>query len=115
MKKLFISLLFLVGLVVTLFTTPASHAGGPTVFVNLGPYGAVGYPGSYAYPVNNGCCGGCVTQVPTYYSPYYNNPYFYNNAPLNNPYVFDTVNSPWASNAGRIAPTRMSPRNPYGY
>ncbi len=110
MKKIMVSLLFLTGFIFTLMTSPAIQAG-PTIFVNLGPYGGIGYPTGYAYPVNNGCCNGCAYQPPVYY----NNPYSYNNAPLNNPYIFDTVNSPWASNAGRIVPTRMNPRGPYGY
>jgi|GEM_PF-7099025 len=117
MKKCFVSLLFLSGIIFTVFTTPASQAG-TSVYVNLGPYGAIGYPSAYPYPVNNGYCGAgtCVYPTSNYYPPvYYNNPYSYNNQALNNPYVFDTVNSPWASNAGRIVPIRMSPRNPYGY
>lgn len=101
----------------------SSAQAGSSVYVNLGPYGAVAYPGAYgyqgygAYPVNNGCCNGCgnngypATYYPTAPANYY--PY-YNQAP-NNPYVFDNVNSPWASAAGRIVPTRMNPRNPYGY
>lgn len=110
MKKIIILSLFLASLTGVLLFTPASQAG-PTVYVNLGPYGSVGYPSGYVYPVNNGCCNGCAYPNPVYY----NNPYSYNNAPLYNPYLFDTVNSPWASNAGRIVPTRMNPRGPYAY
>jgi len=111
MKKLFLFLFLFTGL--TLYG-PSSQAGGPTVFVNLGPYGAVGYPGGYAYPVNNGCCGGCASAYPASYYPYNNYPPAYGPASYN-PYVFDTANSPWVSNAGRMVPVRMNPRNPYGY
>lgn len=113
MKKLIVSSLFLTALFVTLLFTPASYAG-PNVFINLGPYGAVGYPAGYIYPVNNGCCGACAYSNPAgvYYSPYYNNPYAVGNQALNNPYVFDTTN---INNVGRIAPVHMNPRNPYGY
>ncbi len=120
MKKILISLFVLTAL--SMAGISALQAG-PTVFVNLGPYGNVGYPGyGYAgYPVNNGCCNnGCGNNYPAPYYPASYYPYNnynnqnYNQTP-NNPYVFDNVNSPWASAAGRIVPIRMNPRNPYGY
>ncbi len=109
MKKIIILTLFLASLIGTLFLTPASYAG-PTIFVNLGPYGAVSYPAGYAYPVNNGCAYPYPSNA--YYNPYYNNyPVSVNNTAFNNPYVFDNTNV----NVGRIVPTHMNPRNPYGY
>lgn len=111
MKKMIFSLLLLTGFSMA---APRLVQAGPTVYVNLGPYGSVGYPAGYVYPVNNGCCNGCGYNYPTgaYYNPYYNNPYSYNKQSINNPYVFDTTN---INNVGRIAPVRMNPRNPYGY
>lgn len=114
MKKILISLFALT--VLSMAGISSIHAGS-TIFVNLGPYGNAAYSG-YGYPVNNGCCNnGCGYNYPTPYYPASYYPYNnqnYNRAP-NNPYIFDNVNSPWASAAGRIVPVRMNPRNPYGY